>query len=56
MKRTRKSISYKVNMWIYRLTFQDIKKAMKTVISYLFEIIIAFLGFAIIFIFPALFH
>lgn len=56
MKRTRKSISYKINMWVYRLTFQDMKKAIKIVLSYLFEIIIALLGFVIIFIFPAIFH
>ena len=56
MKRTRKSWSYKIKMWFYRLTFEDIKHAVKIVLGIAFEFIIVFLGFVLIFIFPALFH
>lgn len=56
MKRTRNSLSYKIKMWYYRLTFGDIKRALKTGYSFAFEFIIALLGFILFFIFPALFH
>ena len=56
MKRTRNSLSYKFNMWIYQLTYQDVKKIIKNVITILFEIIVGVIGFSLIFIFPALFH
>ena len=56
MKRTRNSLSYKVNMWIYKLTYQDIKKTTKNIVAILLEIIMGVIGFILIFIFPALFH
>lgn len=56
MKRTRNSIQYKINMWFYRLTFQDIKNIYKKIGNLVFEFIIALIGFLMIFIFPALFH
>ena len=56
MKRTRNSLSYKIKMWYYRLTFGDIKHALKVGCSFVFEFIIALLGFILFFIFPALFH
>lgn len=56
MKRTRNSLSYKFNMWIYQLTYQDVKKIIKNVITILFEIMAGVIGFSLIFIFPALFH
>ena len=56
MKRTRKSWSYKIKMWFYRLTFRDIKCAVKVVSEFIFEFIMVFLGFVLIFLIPALFH
>ena len=56
MKRTRNCMSYKIKMWYYRLTFGDIKNILKKVSSFVFEFIIAFLGFILFFVFPALFH
>ena len=56
MKRTRNSLSYKIKMLYYRLTFRDIKRALKTGCSFAFEFIIGLLGFILFFIFPALFH
>lgn len=56
MKRTRNSLSYKFNMWIYQLTYQDVKKVIKNIITILFEIIMGVIGFGLIFILPALFH
>ena len=56
MKRTRNSLSYKFNMWIYQLTCQDVKKVIKNIITTLFEIIMGVIGFGLIFILPALFH
>lgn len=51
-KRTRKNVIYKVRMWAYRLTWNDVQ--------YLGEgialIIAAFLMFGLLFIVPALFH
>lgn len=56
MKRTRKSLSYKINMWFYRLTFQDIKKVFNNITLTILEMLMIMLGFFLIFIFPALFH
>lgn len=56
MKRTRKSLSYKINMWFYRLTFQDIKKFINNITLTILEILMILLGFLIIFLLPALFH
>ena len=56
MKRTRKSLSYKINIWLYRLTFQDIKKVIINIILTMLEILMTLLGFLIIFFLPALFH
>jgi len=56
MKRTRNSLSYKFNMWIYQLTYQDVKKVIKNIITTLLEIIMGVIGFGLIFILPALFH
>ena len=56
MKRTRKSLSYKINMWFYRLTFQDIKQVVTNIALTVLEILMTLLGFLIIFLLPALFH
>lgn len=56
MKRTRKSLSYKINMWFYRLTFQDIKKVINNITLTILEMLMILLGFLIIFLLPALFH
>lgn len=56
MKRTRKSFSYKINMWLYRLTFHDIIKIIKTIILTLLEMLMVMLTLLLIFIIPALFH
>lgn len=56
MKHTRNSIQYKITMWFYRLTFRDIKNSCKKVSNIIFEILIALIGFFMIFIFPAFFH
>ena len=56
MKRTRDCLSYKIKMWYYRLTFEDVKCMLKMIISFIFKFIIAFLGFILLFILPAIFH
>lgn len=56
MKRTRKSLSYKINMWFYRLTFQDVKKVVNNIALTILEMLMILLGFFIIFLLPALFH
>lgn len=56
MKRGRNSLSYKIKMWYYRLTFQDVKKAFNVFKEFMFGFIIAILGFILLFIFPAFFH
>lgn len=56
MKRTRKSWSYKIKMYYYRLTFRDIKLFGRKIFSFMFDFIIAVLGFVLIFVLPALFH
>lgn len=56
MKRTRKSLSYKINMWFYRLTFQDVKKVINNITLTILETLMILLGFFIIFLLPALFH
>lgn len=56
MKRTRKSWSYKIKMWFYRLTFEDVKKTTNIICSFAFEFVITLLGFILLFLIPALFH
>lgn len=56
MKRTRNCLSYKIKMWYYRLTFRNVKNYLKMCGLFIFEFIMAFLGFILIFIFPAIFH
>lgn len=56
MKRTRNCLSYKINMWLYRLTFNDIEKIIKNITIILLEALMFVIGFFLLFIFPALFH
>lgn len=56
MKRSRNCLSYKIRMWYYRLTFKEIKKVLKMVFSFVLKFVITLIGFALLFIFPALFH
>lgn len=51
-KRTRKNIIYKVRMWVYRLTWNDVKSLGEEIAL----VIAAFLMFGLLFIIPALFH
>lgn len=52
----RNSLKYKIEMWFYRLTFRDVKQGIKIIFNFMFEIIIAILGFIFIFVIPTLLH
>ena len=51
----RNTIQYKIKMWFLHLTFKDIIKWIKTVVNFMLEILIAILGFIVVFILPAFF-
>ena len=55
-KKIRNSLVYKIKMFFYRLTFQDVKKGSYSVMSLLFEIITAVLGLIVLLLLPAFFH
>ena len=55
-KKIRNSLKYKVEMWIYYLTFEDIKKGTKIILKNAIEIVTLILGFLLLFIAPAFFH
>ena len=52
----RKTLRYRVKMWFYRLTFKDIKCAMRICAIAIFEFIMCAIGFIILMVLPALFH
>lgn len=56
MKYNRRAWSYKIKIWFYRLTFQDIKVSLKKIFSVVIEFVIALLGFLFIFLFHGFFH
>jgi len=56
MKRSRNSFSYKINMWFYRLTFNDIKKIMSLISNYIFDSITLIIALLFLILFPAFFH
>lgn len=55
-RRTRKSLSYRIRMWYYRLTFADVVNMGRKIIIIFLEILMAIVGFGFLVIFPALFH
>ena len=52
----RNTLQYKIKMWFYRLTFQDIINITKKIIVIVLEIIMSFLGFGLLLILPAFFR
>ena len=52
----RKTWQYKIKMWLYRITFRDIKNGSKIFFDFVIEIIMAILGFILLFIIPAFLH
>lgn len=52
----RNKISYKIKMWFYKLTWNDIKIGIKNVLPILNDFILVLIGLIILFFFPALFH
>lgn len=55
-KKVRNSLRYKIKMWFFRITRQDIGKAIKTIIYGLEEFLVLILVFLFIFIVPHFFH
>ena len=55
-RRTRKSLSYRIRMWYYRLTFADVINMGRKITIIFLEILMAIVGFGFLVIFPALFH
>lgn len=55
-KEKRNSLSYKIKMFFYRLTFQDVKNSVHSILKIIFEIITTILGFLALFFIPAFFH
>lgn len=52
----RNTIQYKIKMWFLHLTFTDVIKWVKITIKIIFDILMAILGFIVVFILPAFFH
>ena len=52
----RNSLEYKIKMWFYRLTFQDVKKWCMIFGEYTLEIIMTCIGLLILLFIPAFFH
>jgi len=55
-RKIRNSLRYKIKMWFFRLTFQDIQKGIKISWGFIIEILTAIIGFIFLFIVPALLH
>lgn len=55
-KRTRNAVSYKVKMWFFRLTKEDIYNAIKLTADNIALLIMVILMFSVILILPAFFH
>ena len=55
-KRVRNRMSYKIKMWFYMLTFEDVIRGTKCVFRFIGDFLILLLGFIILFYFPAFFH
>lgn len=55
-KRTRKNVIYKVRMWVYRLTYEDVKRFFVCVYENVALILAAIVMFGLLFFLPALFH
>lgn len=55
-KRTRKNVIYKVRMWAYRLTCEDVQHFFAQVSENVALILAALVMFGLLFIVPALFH
>jgi len=55
-KRTRKNIIYKIRMWVYRLTCEDVRNFCAQVGENVALILAALVMFGLLFIVPALFH
>ena len=56
MKRSRNSLSYKVKMWFYRLTFDDIKKTILLISNCIFDSITLIIALLFLILLPAFFH
>lgn len=55
-KKIRNSWQYKIKMFFYKLTLQDIKNTSNSITRLLFEIITAILGLMVLLLLPAFFH
>ena len=55
-KKMRNSWQYKIKMFFYKLTLQDIKNTSNSITHLLFEIITAILGLMVLLFLPAFFH
>lgn len=52
----RKTLRYKIKMWFYHLTFNDIKKGIKNIVFFIIDMFVVILGFLMLFVLPAFFH
>lgn len=55
-KNVRKTLKYKISMWFYRLTFDDVREFFSMVNTGILELLTIILIFAAIFFLPHLFH
>lgn len=52
----RKSLTYKIKLWFYRITTQDVISGFKSVLCFSIEFIMCLLMFSLLFIIPAFFR
>lgn len=52
----RKTIGYKIKLWLLMVTFQDIIRIIKIIFSWVFEFVIMGLALILLFIIPHFFH
>ena len=55
-RKIRNSLRYKIKMWFYYLTFNDIRKGIKNTVFFIIDMFIVILGFLMLFVLPAFFH
>ena len=55
-KNVRTTLKYKISMWFYRLTFDDVREFFSIVNTGILELLTIILIFAAIFFLPHLFH
>ncbi len=52
----RKTLSYKIKLWFYKVTFRDMVDYVKKAVPFVVEFVMCALFFGLILLIPALFH